>query len=66
MTIVNPDGPLDPDWLRGEDLDLAVELFRDVDWRDEEAVEQRIAQLDEWKAAVAASAREPGDPRDLY
>lgn len=58
MTIVNPDGPLDPDWLRGPELDLVVELYRDVDWRDEAAVAQRAAELEEWGAVV-------NDPRNL-
>jgi len=34
-----------PDTLVGPELDAVVAMFRDVDWQDQSAVEQRVAAL---------------------
>lgn len=39
--------PVHPDTLVGPELDELVAMFGDVDWRDQSAVEARVAELQE-------------------
>lgn len=38
--------PIEPDSVFGPELDDLMEMFGDIDWRNQHAVESRVAELE--------------------